>query len=308
MAGIIILYLRLKGEYSPERVALLKTALMSGTGMICLFGCLALMPLNWGLEAVKWQRITKPIQAVNYSRATQSVYSGVCLGNFAPGRATEFVAKILFFSPENRSRITVLHFVNGMFQFSVTVVVGFLALLTRVKDLGPEYGWIVYASAIVGVIMLGTLALCVRHINSVLRFVMKRISAKKELPDFDYRFSVATVGRLVLLSMFRYSVFFLQLALLIYIFQTGTGMGIQVLSGISVYFLITATLPMFSVVEAAIRAAVGLLVFKNSGTPDAVIALCTVLLWLINIVVPSLVGYYFLWRENFDFKLHKVKT
>jgi hypothetical protein len=60
---------------------------------------------------------------------------------------------------------------------------------------------------------------------------------------------------------------------------------------------------MLSVAEAAIRAAVAMVVFKSSGMSDTVVALTTVLIWLINIIIPSLIGYYFLLRENFNFKV-----
>src|SRR5688572_30961137 len=89
--------------------------------MLAFMLAILLIPVNWGIEAYKWKLITAPIQWVSYKTATKSVYSGVCLGNLAPGRATEFLAKIIFFKIENRPKISVLHFVGGMFQLSITI-------------------------------------------------------------------------------------------------------------------------------------------------------------------------------------------
>lgn len=305
--SLLIVYYRLKNDLTPSRFELMAGSIAQNKGLLLLVLCLLLMPLNWGLESFKWKLITAPVEKVSYQLASRSVYSGVCLGNFAPGRATEFIAKILFFKEDNRSKITVLHFVNGMFQFSITVIIGFIAVLLRVKELGTEYNWVIYASAAVGLFMLGLLAWCIANINMLLHWVVKKISSKKSLEPFTYHFPTKTLFSLFGFSLLRYGIFFTQFALLLLVFMPG-GLNPSLLSGISVYFLITASIPMFSAVEAAIRAAVALLVFKGAGSSDAVIAIATIALWFINIVIPSLIGYYFLLRRNFNFKFIKTKN
>lgn len=275
-------------------------------GLTCLVSCLLLMPVNWGLEAVKWKIITAPVEEITHGIARRSVYSGVCLGNFAPGRATEFIAKILYFDIDNRSKVTLLHFINGMFQFSVTVTIGFLAILIRLKDFENDYSWMVYLGGLVGLIMLSVLTLSVFYIDRILHFVVRKINKKNKLKAFTYNFKAKTVIKLLGYSLLRYAVFFTQFALVLTIFLTGQSL-IPILTGISIYFLITATIPMFSLVEAAIRAAVALVVFKGAGMSDAIIALCTLLIWIINIILPSMAGYYFLVKEKFNFRFQGLK-
>lgn len=60
---------------------------------------------------------------------------------------------------------------------------------------------------------------------------------------------------------------------------------------------------MISVLEAAIRAAIALIVLGDTGLSSTLLALATVMLWLFNIVLPSLIGYLVLLRLKFDFKL-----
>ena len=95
---------------------------------LILAGTLLLMPVNWGIESYKWKLITSTVEPVSYSTAVKSVFSGICVGNIAPGRAMEFLAKIFFFKPGNRPVITVLHFINGMFQMLITVMFGVVAV------------------------------------------------------------------------------------------------------------------------------------------------------------------------------------
>jgi hypothetical protein len=80
-----------------------------------------------------------------------------------------------------------------------------------------------------------------------------------------------------------------------------------IFSGVALYFLITTTLPMISVLEAATRAAVAIVVFRGSGISDTVLALSSVLIWLVNIIIPSIFGYIILLRQNFNFKLFRSK-
>jgi hypothetical protein len=273
--------------------------------MSYLLLCLLLIPVNWGIEAYKWKLITAPIQWVSYRTATKSVYSGVCLGNLAPGRATEFLAKIIFFKIANRPKITVLHFVGGMFQLSITIIAGFIALMVKLNDFGGDSAWMRYTAPVIGVILLALLVLSIYKINFILNYISKKISKGQPVEDFHYRFTGRSLSLLFGFSILRYCVFFLQFFLLILLFDPEITMAI--FPGIALYFLITTTLPMISVLEAAIRAAVALVVFKDSGISNTALALSSVLIWLVNIILPSIFGYYILLRQNFNFKLFKTK-
>jgi hypothetical protein len=71
---------------------------------------------------------------------------------------------------------------------------------------------------------------------------------------------------------------------------------------------ITTVIPMISALEAAIRAAVAIMVFKDSGISPAALALSSLLIWMVNIILPSIAGYFFLVRQNFNFKLFRNKN
>lgn len=305
IASFLIVYFRLRNDLTPQNQEILSAAFFSGTGFFCLMICLILIPINWGIESFKWQLITAPIEKINFRTAQRSVYSGICLGNLAPGRATEFLAKIIFFKPENRPQITVLHFVNGMFQLSVTYLIGFMALVYKLKSFGEDNIWIAYVSITSAVIVIGIFLTCLIKIDKVLNFVSKKIAGQKQLVNFEYHFTKLQLIKLFSASAIRYFVFFLQIILLIYLF--GGTFNFNVLTGAALYFLITTTIPMISFIEAAIRAAIALVVFKDSGISNAALALASVTVWLFNIIIPSVYGYFILLRQNFDFKLSASK-
>lgn len=303
IGSLALIWWRLQGEFTREKLGLLQEELFSARGVLCLAGCIFLIPLNWGIESYKWKVITAPVQWISFRTAIKSVCSGVCLGNLAPGRATEFLAKIFYFKPDNRSKVTVLHFVGGLFQLSVTIVAGLMALLTRLKDFEGDYSWIGAAVPVAAGIMLILMLACIYKIDAILHFVSGRFSKSDAAMKFHYRFSNGSLLQLFGFSVLRYAVFVFQFYLLIMMFSAAPDAGM--FSGIALYFLITSVMPMISALEPAIRAAVALVVFHDSGLSETVLALCSILLWIMNIVVPSVAGYYFLVRQNFNFKISK---
>jgi hypothetical protein len=299
-----IIYFRLENDLTQERLSIISASLSTPSSLAIIAFCLLLIPVNWGLESYKWQLITAPVEKVSYRTATKSVYAGVFLGNLAPGRATEFVAKIIFFYIANRSKITVLHFVNGMFQLAITIIAGFAALAYRLHDMSGNGNWMIITTSIVGTLLLAALVIAILKIDYLLNVISRKISKEKNAEHFHYSFTGKVIFRLFFFSALRYMVFFAQFALLLYVFFPFY-MSATIFSGIALYFLITSTIPMISVLEAAIRAAVALVVFRNAGIDDATLALTSVLVWLTNIIIPSVAGYYILLRQNFNFKLFR---
>ena len=99
-------------------------------------------------------------------------------------------------------------------------------------------------------------------------------------------------------SLFRYGIFVIQFYLLLRALQVETPM-ISFLCSVGIYFMLTSIIPMISVIEPAIRAAIALFVFQAADQDTAKVITVSTLLWLINIVLPSLIGYVIILKEKF---------
>lgn len=271
---------------------------------LILLVVLFLMPVNWGIESYKWKSITKQIEPVSYSTALKSVFSGICVGNIAPGRAMEFLAKIVFFNPENRPGVTVLHFINGMFQMLITVTVGLISITYKLNQHQQSSSFI-YAVLTVGILMI--LFFCWAILNvSFIQQKLKFIKWFKQMDDAKHiRFSKSLIIKLVSLSIVRYAVFTTQFYL-IYNSLSPNNNIIQVFMSIAAYFMLTSLIPMISVIEPAIRAAIALFVFNNSGDNTIIVVLASTFVWIINVVIPSIIGYVIILKEKIDFKTARV--
>ncbi len=258
------------------------------------------MPVNWGIESFKWKIITRRIESISYSTALKSVFSGICVGNIAPGRAMEFLAKIIFFKFENRPSITILHFINGMFQMLITVTVGIISIAYKLSDTTESSGFIYFVLA-GGLCMV--LFFCWAIFN--VSFIQQKLKFIKWFKKMDHtqhiHFSKTLIIKLLLLSVLRYFIFTLQFYLIYKALSPHNDM-LQVFMSIAAYFMLTSLIPMISVIEPAIRAAIALFVFNNAGDNTVTVVLSSTFVWIINVVVPSTVGYIIILKEKIDFR------
>lgn len=261
---------------------------------------LCLMPVNWGIESYKWKTITNQVERVSYSTALKSVFSGICVGNIAPGRAMEFLAKIVFFKSENRPSITVLHFINGMFQMLITVTVGVISIAYKLNKNNQSSNFI-YVVLVGGLFMI--LFFCWVILN--VSFIQQKLKFIKWFRKIDgaqfTQFSKLLILKLISLSIIRYLVFTTQFYL-IYNALSPQNDYAQTFMSIAAYFMLTSLIPMISVIEPAIRAAIALFVFNSAADNTVIVVLSSTFVWIINVVIPSIIGYIIILKEKIDFK------
>ena len=152
------------------------------------------------------------------------------------------------------------------------------------------------------ILLLAFSVLLVR-VNKVIAW----LTTKKFLAKFD--FSHLQIERSMLLkmlffSLIRYFVFAFQFYLLLT--ACGVAGNIYHIAGaITITYLLLSTIPMISFIEVAIRAFVVVLLFGGLGSNDWKLSIAATLLWIINMALPSIIGYIFLVRNKFTFGKNK---
>jgi hypothetical protein len=265
---------------------------------------LLLMPVNWGIESYKWKSITHSVEAVSYTTALKSVFSGVCVGNIAPGRAMEFLAKIVFFKPENRPTITVLHFINGMFQMLITCIVGIISITYKLNQVNQS-ATIVYLVITGGLVMIAFFCWAILNVA----FIQNKLTFIKwfrKMGDAQrIQFSKPLIVKLISFSIIRYVVFTTQFYIIYRVLSPGSP-AIHVFTSIAGYFMFTSLIPMISFIEPAIRGAIAIFVFNGAGDNPVNVVLASTFVWMINVVVPSIIGYVIIFREKIEFRQARV--
>lgn len=295
MACLALIVQRLYQSYSAENLNSVKEIFTFYNSLLILTTVLLLF-LNWGIEVFKWQLFTKSIERISFTKAWQSVWMGVCIGNLTPGRLGEFAGRVLFFKPEHRAKATTLHFVSGIVQLVVTIVMGCTGLFCFSGMIDAKYFNPILIAE--GVLLLVFTVLLWR-VNKVIVWLKATNFLKKY--DFSHLEIIRSMLlKMLFLSTIRYLVFSFQFYLLL------AACGVQgniyhIAGAITITYLLLSTIPMISFIEVAIRAFVVVLLFGGLGSNNWKLSIAATLLWLINIVIPSVFGYVFLVRNKFTF-------
>ncbi len=263
-----------------------------------LGGVVALMLLNWGLEARKWQLIIRRIQPLSWYKSFKATLTGTTLAFFTPNRMGEYVGRVLYIEEGRRLQAVSLTIVGSMAQLIVTLVFGAAGLFLLKNQLtdrmqGTAFGML-FLDAVLYITLLGALLLTifyfrlswlVRWIEKIPR-IEKVTESIKVLDDFQPALLFQVLG----LSVLRYGVFILQYYLLFRVFRVGLNEW-QVFWSVSVVFLVMAIVPTIALfTELGVRWKTSLEIVQLFSTNYVGILATSLAVWLINLVIPALLG------------------
>ena len=102
------------------------------------------MPLNWGIEARKWQLALRPVGGISFIDAFRAIFTGATMASFTPNRMGEYLGRILYVKEGRRKAAISLTIACSIAQLLVTLAIvaagGYAALdiLASVKIIKPD--------------------------------------------------------------------------------------------------------------------------------------------------------------------------
>jgi uncharacterized membrane protein YbhN (UPF0104 family) len=255
-----------------------------------------LILINWGIETIKWQYLIKSIESLSFTKAFSAVLGGVAFSSFTPNRVGEFAGRMLFLKNKMDPRIIALTIVGSMSQFLMTIIIGlpcFLVFILNFNYLGlettPPYKiWIQF--------IIFTVPIFYLLIYWNLPYLFRKIKEKfkdnrtlRNLSDTILLIGFKGLFHISWLSFARYTVFTTQYMLILAFFDLDI-LWWQYVTFIPVIFFIQSVIPTFAITELGIRVTVALSVLHFLNLPDPQIMAASSLLWVINLMIPALVG------------------
>jgi hypothetical protein len=268
---------------------------------------IALVFVNWGFEAKKWQVLLKPIQHISFFTAYKSVLSGVTLSLNTPNRMGEYGGRILYVQEGCRIKAISLCIAGSISQLIITVTIGcgglVYLLFFRDGNNGPVMGlsvfWLrtlLFLSSCASIIIV----LFYFKLSWIIKLVEKIPAAAKYVQYINVleEFTPKLLLRLLSFSFFRYLVFVIQYILLLHVLHV----EISWITGfwtISILFLVLAIVPSFAIADLGIRGkfSTELLSFYSSNTLGIIGT--TFGIWFINLFIPALLGSLFILSIKF---------
>src|SRR5882724_9317150 len=96
---------------------------------------IALMIVNWGIEAFKWKLAIQRIQQVSFITAFKAILSGVSFSVSTPNRIGEYLGRVLYMEEGNRIKAISITIVGSMSQLIITLLMGFIGLIIIMPQL-----------------------------------------------------------------------------------------------------------------------------------------------------------------------------
>lgn len=265
-----------------------------------LLFAVCLLPLNLSLEAAKWQVAMLPLERVRFSVALRAVFSGLTVSVFTPNRIGEYAGRVFVLQQADRISATILTIIASWSQLVVTILAGTIAVFQYRSDDEAIAAWL----AIPFLVFLPLLSL----VLLLVYFKVDRLPSlieKLPLPATwkTYTSSLhllpaSSLFRILLLAAIRYIVFTFQFYLLLKFFRVDISYSIAV-TCIALVYLSMLLVPTITLTELGVRG--GLAMAWFAGYTDALqeVVFASSLLWLINLILPSLIGCLFVFKFNF---------
>jgi hypothetical protein len=260
--------------------------------LYCMFG---LMGVNWALETRKWQIALRPVQTIGFFMAFKAILAGTSIASFTPNRVGEYLGRMLFVNPGNKILSIAPTILCSLSQMMVTLIAGSVGLYLfsllsfqfQVSWLSTGFfRWSMTITALSGI----CLGLVYFRFDPLLRRVNNWLRKNKKDFSIPENFSFLALTSILIISSFRYFVFILQYFLLFSLFGIPL-MGKQVFTGVSVMFVLMAIVPTLTfLTDLGFRWAAGIQIFQVYTSNMAGILAVSLGVWLINLIIPALVG------------------
>ncbi len=226
--------------------------------------------LNWSFEIDKWRMLTVDFSQFSMKQAAKPVMSGLAMNMVVPFTFGDILMRLMGSRCISKSAKAI--FLNRMTSLTVTILFGMVGLLYYFNPANDL--WIQSPFAGVFFVMI-VLTLCA---------TIDCLYFKKKVMTWTF---------------LRYMVFAIQYFLLLLPLLMGLE-WVVILAGISWIFLVRTVVPSF-LGAIGIREASTVAFFALWMDNSTVLIIPSLLIWIINIVIPSLIGFCFFWSR--DYKL-----
>lgn len=251
-----------------------------------LFIAFLLVGVNWGMEWKKWQlTLVKANIEESEHIKMKAFLAGIATGLVTPNMLGNFIGRIFYFSRKDRLRITMLTFLSNFAQFFASVFWGLIALLI-LQRLPFEMD---FRPVVIVLVLFVLVALSAYFFHE--HFSVGGVKKWKKYQRLLRYLETEKSTRLSFLfwSLLRHAVFSIQFFLLLNAF---TDFSWEDVFWIWQVFLWTTLVPSLWFGKLVIRESMALFILGGIGISKPEILFSSVLLWTMNLALPSLLSIF----------------
>jgi len=259
-----------------------------------------LMLINWGLDAVKWKRLMSGLKKISFFQSFKAVLCGVTFSVFTPNRIGEYVGRIFYIERLPPLKAIALTLIGSFSQVLITIIIGTVGFCVFTIIYFEWDLYINYLNFFVAGLLIALLLITYFNVR-LFEDLLNKVSFLKRFKKYVSIFSSLSYNELLKLlglSFLRYAVFTAQYLLLLLMF----GIEFSIMEGlmmIGLIFFVQTIIPTIALVELGVRGGVSIFFLSYLTDNTLGILSASYSLWLINLVLPAIIGAGLIFRINF---------
>lgn len=286
-------------DYSEEIAHLFTTRLFEWGNSPYFIAAVVLMFVNWYLESYKWQQLCSGFRNLSVAEASHSILIGLSLGVVTPGRIGEYGGRMLAFNADQKALAIQSHILSSLSQNIVNLVIGIFGGAFFILNYTSFSSIIVACLSTIGLLFISLLVALYYNNEMWTRYILKYcprrfqtyIQAMETQGNTDRR----VLNHALFISFIRYIVFCTQYALLLYFF--GIDVSIYaVYSGIALVYFVQSGIPLPPFLSMLARGEIAIVVWSLFSASIISILSATFTLWIVNLLIPAILGTILLLR------------
>ncbi len=250
---------------------------------------------NWFFEILKWQNLVSSSIQITFKKAVEQCLGSLTASLFTPNRIGEYGAKAIYFKSALRKYIMLTNLVSNLLQMGVTIILGLIGLIifTQSHTLNIDLNKILLL-LLISALLIVLISIVFKKSN----IKVKEFSIQKII-QFLIHFPKKNLVIAAMLSLLRYLIFSFQFYYVLTIF----GVDINYLNAMilitSMYFL-ASIFPSIFIFDVVIKGGIAVYLFSLIGVDELVTLSVVTLMWILNFVLPSIIGSYYILRFKFQ--------
>lgn len=255
------------------------------------------MPINWFIESYKFILLVNDIQKISFKKAVKSTAISIVFGLFTPNRLGEIPGKTVLLEKQNRLKGTIAASLGSFAQFTITLVLGLIGTSIIIFFINNDDTNKIFSKELFFILIFITFTFLLIYFNTakIVKILIKLKISDKIISKFEILSTYKKEKLLIILSLsfFRYLIFTLQFYLLLLFFNINLPLIIAFSSIFSILLLINI-LPHFVIADLGIRGSISIFVLGQFIAISPEIISAPIFLWIINIIIPALLGQYYI--------------
>lgn len=250
-------------------------------------GLLMLTFLNRFLEILKWHTLAQTLKPLSLRQAAAQVLAAVTAALFTPNGIGEYAAKAMYFEKKQAKQVVFLNLVCNGVQLLLAVAGGIAGL----AYFNSHYHTVPQQLLLGGLSLVAVVFLLIIGLRKIAikGYSLQRIFAKvNSLPQPAHQ-------KNLIFAMLRYAVLMHQYYLLFLLFDVTISYPL-LMAAIAATYFVGSSLPSFQFLDFAVKGGVGVFFLGLMGVSEWIVVLVATLIWLLNTVLPVIVGSYFVLR------------